>query len=71
MPPQGVGCLCRFGLKTGIDFAQFVLESGVVFIDGPVRTYLLFQLQLSKKEREICEFKVDFKKSFLLLSQSK
>ena len=28
--------------------------------------YLLFQFQMNKKEREICEFEVDFKKSFLL-----
>ena len=28
--------------------------------------YLSFQFQMNKKEREICEFEVDFKKSFLL-----
>ena len=27
----GLGFLCRFGLKTGIDFAHFGLESGMVF----------------------------------------
>ena len=26
-----VGFLCRFGLKTGVDFAHFDLESGMVF----------------------------------------
>ena len=26
--------------------------------------YLLFQFQMSKKEREICEFEMDFKKAF-------
>ena len=31
LPFQQVGFLRRFGLKTGIDFAQFGLESGVVF----------------------------------------
>ena len=31
------------------------------------RTYLLLQIQISKKEREISEFEMDFKKSFLLL----
>ena len=31
MPPQRVGVLCRFGLKTGIDFAHFGLESGMVY----------------------------------------
>ena len=29
--PQRVGFLRRFGLKTGIDFAYFGLESGMVF----------------------------------------
>ena len=28
---HGVGVLCRFGLKTGIDFAHFGLESGMLF----------------------------------------
>ena len=32
-----------------------------------VRRYLSFQFQTCKKEREICEFEMDFKKSFLLL----
>ena len=31
MPPHGVGVLCPFGLKTGIHFANFGLESGMVF----------------------------------------
>ena len=31
VPPQRVWFLRRFGLKTGIDFAHFCLESGVVF----------------------------------------
>ena len=30
VPPHRVGVLRRFGLKTGIDFADFVLESGMV-----------------------------------------
>ena len=29
--PQRVRFLCRFGLKTGIHFAHFGLESGMVF----------------------------------------
>ena len=30
--PKGYGVLCRFGLKTGVDFAHFGLESaGMVF----------------------------------------
>ena len=31
MPPHRVGFLRRFGLKTGIHFAHFGLESGMVF----------------------------------------
>ena len=31
MPPHRVGFLRRFGLKTGIHFAHFDLESGMVF----------------------------------------
>ena len=31
VPAQRVWFLRRFGLKTGIDFAQFGLESGMVF----------------------------------------
>ena len=31
MPPQRVGFLRRFGLKTGIDFTYFGLELGMVF----------------------------------------
>ena len=29
--PYRVGFLCRFGLKTGIQFTHFGLESGMVF----------------------------------------
>ena len=29
--PKGYGFFCRFGLKTGIDFAHFGLESGMVY----------------------------------------
>ena len=31
VPPHRVQFLCRFGLKTGIHFAHFGLESGMVF----------------------------------------
>ena len=31
VPPQRVGFLRRLGPKTGIDFAHFGLESGMVF----------------------------------------
>ena len=30
VPPQRVGFLSRFGLKTGIDFVHFGLESGTI-----------------------------------------
>ena len=35
---KGVGFLRRFGLKTGIHFAHFGLESGMVF-EGTMGTY--------------------------------
>ena len=38
VPPQRVGFLRRFGLKTGIDFAYFGLESGMVF-EGTTGVY--------------------------------
>ena len=38
MLPQRVRFLSRFGLKTGIDFAHFGLESGMV-IEGTTRVY--------------------------------
>ena len=61
VPPHRVGFLRRFGLKTGIHFAHFGLESGMVFGGtnyGSVWRYLSFQFQMSKKEREICEFEM-------------
>ena len=38
MLPQRVGFLNRFGLKTGIDFAHFGLESGLVYEGTTVLT---------------------------------
>ena len=38
VPPHRVGFLCRFGLKTGIHFAHFGLELGVVF-EGTTEVY--------------------------------
>ena len=72
MPPQTVVFslpVHRFGLKRGIDFAHFGLESGMVF-KGTMGVHELiycFNSKMSEKEREICEFEMDFKKSFLLL----
>ena len=38
MPPQWVGFLDLFGVKTGIDFPQFGLELGMVF-EGTMGVY--------------------------------
>ena len=61
MPPQRVWFLRRFGLKTGIDFARVGRESGMVFGGTSVEHF-----QMNKKEREMCEFEMDFMKSLLL-----
>ena len=54
VPPHWVGFLRSFGLKTGIHFAHFSLESGVVFegTTGVYGRYLSFQFQVSIKERK-------------------
>ena len=51
--PHQLGFLRRFGLKTGLHFAQFGLESGMVF-EGTTGVYerLSFEFQMSKKERK-------------------
>ena len=58
---------CRFGLKKGIDFAHFVLDSAIVF-QGKLRDYMnTLVVSIShhlEKEREISEFEIDFKKYF-------
>ena len=41
VPPPRVWFLGRFGLKTGIHFAYFVLESGMVF-EGTTEAYERF-----------------------------
>ena len=68
MSPDRVGFLRRFGLKTGMHFAHFGLESGMVF-EGTtgvqLRTFLSFQFQMSKKEREICEFETNLNNFFV------
>ena len=66
MPPHRVGFLRRFGLKMGIRFAHFGLESGIVFdgTTGDERTSS--QFQMSKKEREICEFETNLRNFFCL-----
>ena len=74
VPPQRVWFLRRFGLKTGIHFAHFGLESGIVFektTGGYESINRRFQFQVNNKEREMYVFLVDFKKSFLLAFYSK
>ena len=63
VPPQRVGILRRFGLKTGMHFTDFDLKSGRVFegTTGVYEHFLSFQFTMSKKEREICEFEMDWK----------
>ena len=52
-----------------IHFAYFGLDSGM-FFEGTTSVYehiiLLSQFQMNKKEKEICEFAMHFKKSFCL-----
>ena len=66
---QRVGFLRRFGLEMGTDLADFGLESDMIFkgTTGVYERIYFFQFQMSKKEREICEFEMDFKKSILFL----
>ena len=56
----------RFGLKMGIDFVHFCLESAMVFGGNyaSVLMYLSFQFQRNEKERVICESEFDSDKSF-------
>ena len=70
VPPHQVGFLRRFGLKTGIHFAHFGLESGMVFEELRERMKVfIVSLQMSKKDgREICEFEMDLKNFFCLHS---
>ena len=60
--------LRRFGLKTGIDFPYFDLE-GFWFLRELRECINVFIVSIpnEKKEREIGEFEMDFKKSFLCL----
>ena len=63
-----VGFLRRFGLKTGIGFAHFDLESGMVFEEtkGCVWAYLSFQFQLNTKLKSDMRISNGIKKTFLL-----
>ena len=62
----------RPGLKTGMDFRRIYILPFLVWnwvgFSKDLReswTYLPFPFQMNKKEREICEFEMDFKKCFV------
>ena len=49
VPPKRVWVLCRFGLKTGVDFG---LDSDMVFEEtAGVYVYLSFSFQMNMKEK--------------------
>ena len=64
MPPQRVEF--SFSCENGFSLCPVWSGIGNGFLGNleSVRPYLLFQDQMSEKEREICEFEMDFKKSF-------
>ena len=61
---KGYGFCAVLVWNGGVDFACFGLNSGMVF-DGSAWTCLSFQFQIDKKERVICEFKMDFRNIFV------
>ena len=61
-PPPRAGFLHCFGLKTGIDFTRFGLESGTVWGNYEMRVYeqiYYFNFKWVRKE-ETCKFEMDF-----------
>ena len=62
MPRQRIGFLRGFGLKTTIDFTHFDLELGMAFKG----TAGVDEFQMRKKKRDVRDFEMDCKKSFLL-----
>ena len=61
-PPPRAGFLHCFGLKTGIDFTRFGLESGTVWGNYEMRVYeqiYCFNFKWVRKE-ETCKFEMDF-----------
>ena len=69
LPPHWVGFLRRLGLKTSVQFENFVWNRVRFSMElQSVLTYLSFQFQISKKEREICEFETDLNNFFGLRS---
>ena len=68
MPPHQVGILHRFGLKMGIHFAHFGLKSQIGREILECMNVFIVSIQISKKEGEIYEFEIDFKKSFFVVA---
>ena len=68
MPPYRVGLLRRFGLKMGIYFAYFGLESRMVFegTTGAYKRIYRFSSNEYNNEVEICEFEMHQKNFFSL-----
>ena len=60
VPPHQVGFFAPFWYKNRYTLCPFWSGIGLSFRGnhGSVRTFLSFQFQMSKKEREICEFKM-------------
>ena len=66
VPPHRLGFLRKFWSENGYRLCLFWSGIGYGFEEnyGSERsTYLLFEFQVSKKERVICQFEMDFKKS--------
>ena len=68
MPPERVWFLWCFGLKTGIDFAHFDLETMVLRELQERSTHLSFQFRMNQKERVICKFKMKYIKKIFSLA---
>ena len=65
VPPHRVGFLCRFSLKTGnYTLCSFWSGIGYGFREECMNVFIVSIFQMSKKEREICEFEMDLKNIF-------
>ena len=67
MPAHRVGVFRRFGLKTGIDFAHFGLESGMVF-EGTTGVYeriYRFNFKWVRKKEKYLNFEMDLRNFFV------
>ena len=62
MPPHRVGFLRRFGLKTGINFAHFGLESGMV-LEGTTGVYerIIVSIPTEKERKRSMRIRNGFK----------